>query len=106
MTQIDAEAMNELRAALQGRLDRADLHRRNGPLFEAMQQRLHATITKITPALMADPRADVRKSIFNLEKSQAEFPEKLARVDVENAAKLQRIRARTAMLRSWLEALS
>ncbi len=71
-----------------------------------MEKRLEATITQVTPAFMADPQADVRKSVLALEKSQAEFPERLAKMEADNGQKLSRIRSRTAMLRSWLEVLS
>jgi hypothetical protein len=106
MSELDAEALEGVRAWAQRRVDWVDRQRRMAPLYEAMDESNRILMTKITPDLMAGPRADSRRALLTLEKSVAAFPQRMMEQERKYEANLARVRRRTEALRAWLEALA
>lgn len=106
MSQLDAQALEQVREWALKRLEEEDRRRRLAPLMGAFQQSMQQLMTQVVPDLTADPTANTRKAVLALEKSLEEQPAKLREAEAEVERVLESARLRTASLERWLEELS
>jgi len=106
MSEIDVQALEQIRAMAAGRLARMARARNNEPLMEAMAERMKTLMTEITPQVMAPATANARKSVISLEESVEKLEEQIREAGPLQQALLESVRKRTASLKRLLEAVS
>lgn len=105
MREIDAESLAGVHEMVAKRVRAIERRMSMAPLMEAMRKNIEQTMTQLVPDILAKPEARVRRSTLNLEKSLAEWPDKVREAKERLDNQLDSARARTAALKAWSEAL-